>query len=155
MPSLNPEYIEAVRELIHGSPYFQLIGMRMEELDQGRVVFRMEVETKHLQPFHLAHGGVLASILDAACFWSVFGSLDQALSLTTADLAVKYLAPVPEKARLEVIGKQIKIGSTLTLSEAEATDLVSGKLVAHGTSTCVVLKTPPPPEFGHLPKKFI
>jgi uncharacterized protein (TIGR00369 family) len=59
------------------------------------------------------------------------------LGLTTVEIKVNYLAPV-QKGRLKAEGRCIKIGKTLALGEALVRD-DEGKLIAHGTSTMMVL----------------
>ena len=154
MAVLNKKYVEAIGRILEKAPYFNLIGMDLHHLEPGRCDFRLQTENRHLQPFGVIHGGVLASILDAACFWSVFGALDQNLSLTTTDLKIDYLAPVPAGRGLIVTGEAIKIGRTLCLSQARAQEEQSGKLAGFATSTLMILDQDGNGDFAGLPKKF-
>ncbi len=155
MASLNPEYVKAVRELLKEAPYFNLIGMVMESLEPGRCLFRLETARRHLQPFGMAHGGALASVLDAACFWSAFSQLEQGDALTTTDLKINYLAPAPPGLNLLVSGESIKTGRTLCLSQARAEDGDTGGLIAFATSTLMIMDYPAGSGFQELPLKFI
>ena len=94
MRKLNPKYIEAVKPLVNRSPYFTLLSMSLSDIGMGSSLLDIDVENKHLQPFGAVHGGVFASILDAAAFWAVFSEVDENVGMTTVDLKVNYLAPV-------------------------------------------------------------
>jgi uncharacterized protein (TIGR00369 family) len=154
MKKPNPEYMKRINEIVNGSPYFDLLSMRLLDAGIGYSVLEIEVSKKHLQPFGFVHGGVFASIIDAAAFWSVYyGIEDQNAGVTTVDLKLNYLAPAAS-GKLIAKGRQIKIGKTLGYAEAEVTD-ATGKILAHGTSTVIILsgraiKADPP-----LPPKFI
>ena len=154
MKTINPEYIERVNQLINHCPYFDLLSMKISEVGARFSVLEIDLAQKHLQPFGFVHGGVFASIIDAAAFWSLFYEIeDQETGVTTVDLKLNYLAPAVS-GKLIAKGRQIKLGKTLGYAEAEVTD-VNGKILAHGTSTVILLPgqglTADPP----LPPKFI
>ena len=153
MKKLNPAYVQAVRETVSGSPFFRHLSMTIREMDIGCAIVDLDVDTEHLQAFGYVHGGVYASAIDTAAFWSAFGELEEGTGITTVDLKVNYLAPV-QTGKLTATGKRIKMGKTLGLAEATVTDS-QGRVVAHGTSTLIVL-----PDFGlvggpALPPKFL
>jgi uncharacterized protein (TIGR00369 family) len=154
MKTISPEYIERVNQLVNRSPYFGLLSMKIQEVGARFSVLEIDLATKHLQPFGFVHGGVFASIIDAAAFWAIFYEIeDQNMGVTTVDLKLNYLAPAAS-GKLIAKGRQIKLGKTLGYAEAEVTD-VNGKILAHGTSTVILLPgqglTADPP----LPPKFI
>jgi uncharacterized protein (TIGR00369 family) len=154
MKTINPEYIERVNQLINRCPYFDLLSMRISEVGPGFSVMEIDLAQKHLQPFGFVHGGVFASIIDAASFWSLFYEIeDQDTGVTTVDLKLNYLAPAIS-GRLIAKGRQIKLGRTLGYADAEVTDTM-GRILAHGSSTVILLpgqglKANPP-----LPPKFL
>lgn len=69
---LNPEYMEAVKKAFVQVPYFQLLGITMEGLTVGGSQFNIPAQHKHLNPHNGVHGGVVASILDATCYWAAY-----------------------------------------------------------------------------------
>ncbi len=153
MRTLNPEYVEKVRDATNGCPYFILQSMKILGLQVGRSVLEIDLEEKHLQPFGVVHGGVFSSIIDAAAFWAVYTGLDENLGMTTVDLKINFLAPAA-RGKLIATGRNIKLGRTLGLGDAQVTD-AKGKILAHGTSTLMVI---PDLAFGHgrvLPPKFL
>ncbi|MBM4340606.1 MAG: PaaI family thioesterase [Deltaproteobacteria bacterium] len=134
---LNPKYKEGVTKVVNQSPYFSLLSMQIEDLKWGTSLLVVKLEEKHLQPFGYVHGGVMASVVDAATFWATFPQVENGLGLTTVEIKVNYLAPV-QKGKLRAEGRCIKMGKTLALGEAFVRD-EEGKLIAHGTSTMMVL----------------
>ena len=153
MKAINPEYVEKVNQLVNRCPYFDLLAMKISKVGAGFSEVEINLAQKHLQPFGFVHGGVYASIIDAAAFWAVFYDIDDPdTGVTTVDLTVNYLAPTAS-GKLIAKGRQIKMGKTLGYADAEVTD-ASGRLLAHGTSTVILLpgqglkgQSPLPPKF--------
>jgi uncharacterized protein (TIGR00369 family) len=134
---LNPKYKEAISMLVNRSPYFSLLSMKIKDLEWGAAVLEVELEEKHLQPFGYVHGGVIASVMDAAAFWAVFPQVKDGMGLTTVEIKVNFLAPVRE-GKLLAKGRCIKIGKTLALGDAMIHD-AKGNLLAHGTATMMIV----------------
>ena len=153
MKQLNPDHVAAVRAHINNCPYFNLLSMKINALEMGRSFLEVEVQEKHLQPYGIVHGGVYASLIDAAAYWAVYAGIDEIVGLTTVELKVNYLSPV-SKGRLIGKGKSIKIGKTICLGEASVED-EKGNLVAHGTSTLMVLNSLKIEGQSQLPPKFL
>ena len=153
MRKINPEYVERISSITNQCPYFKLLSMKIRELEVGRSLLEIDLQEKHLQPFGLVHGGVFASIIDAASFWAAYSEVTDDSGMTTVDLKLNYLAPA-EAGKLIARGRCIKLGKTLGLAEAKVTN-ERGRLLAHGTSTLMVIpglgiKSPLP-----HPSKFV
>lgn len=153
MKSLNPQFVRSVIDVANACPYFIHLGMKISLLDKGAADVEMDLARAHLQAYGFVHGGAVASLIDTATFWSTFCELGESQGITTVDLSVNYLAPCQE-GRLTARGRRIKLGKKLGLAEASVFDQ-DGKLIAHGTSTILVV-----PDFGlanrpDLPPKFL
>ncbi len=153
--SLNPEYIAGVKQVLRNTPFFQLLGMELVDLSDGLAVFRIPAAKKHLNPFNRVHGGVAASILDAASFWAVYSRVDDGLGMTTADLSIDYLGAAEPDRILLAQGEIIKAGKTLGLGTARLTEAETGRLVAFGKASCMVIPMPADGPFNGLPRKFL
>ena len=129
MRKLNPQYVEAVSARSDRSPYFALLSMSIRDVGIGYSLLHIDVQKKHLQPFGAVHGGVFASIIDAAAFWAVYSEVDENIGMTTVDLKVNYLAPA-RGGRLIAKGRRIKLGKTLGLGEAQVLNEVGGRVWA-------------------------
>ncbi len=153
MKKLNPEYLNTVINRVNTCPYFDLLSINVKTLDWGRSHMEVEVREKHLQPFGMVHGGVFSSIIDAASFWAVWPQVEEGIGMTTVEMKLNYLAPASD-GMLIAKGKSIKVGKTLCLAEASVKN-EEGKLLAHGTSTMMVLKDWEIQGQGALPAKFL
>ena len=136
MPSLNPEHIQAVIKKINKGPFFKHLSMTVKELGIGSSTVLMNVSKKHLNPFGGIHGGVYASVIDTAAYWAVYCELDERVGYISIDLKIDYLAPIRQGVIITE-GRPIKIGKSMCLAEATATDK-DGKWLSHGTSKMMI-----------------
>jgi uncharacterized protein (TIGR00369 family) len=153
MRRLNPEYVERVFQTVNGCPYFVLLSMEIKALTWGGSRLEIGVRNKHFQPFGIVHGGVFSSLIDAAAFWAVYTQVDEGLGMTTVELKLNYLAPVV-KGRMICKGRSIRVGKTLCLGEAAIED-ERGTLLAHGTSTMMILEDLAIEGGSESPPKFL
>jgi uncharacterized protein (TIGR00369 family) len=137
MRQLNPRWVAGVRRVVNDCPYFQLQSMRLDGLEWGESELSIALDTKHLQPFGLVHGGVAASLVDAAAFWALYTQTPEGCGLTTVEMKLNYLSPL-KSGRLLGRGKVIRLGRSLGLAESRLLDQ-EGNLAAHGTATLMVL----------------
>ncbi len=154
MKTPNPEHIDELVRAINAAPYFQLLHMRVLDMGLGFAVVEIDLASRHLQPYGIVHGGVLASLIESATSWAVFyGIEDEGAGVTTVDLKLNYLAPAtPGKAIAK--GRQIKLGRTLAYADAEVST-EDGRLLAHGTSTLMILAGKAPHISPASPNKFV
>jgi len=137
MQMINPEHIKALLELINRGPYFELLLMKVCELNTGYSNVEVELQNKHMNPFGAIHGGVYASLIDTAAYWAVYCQIDENVGYTSIDVCVNNLAMITE-GKIIVEGKSIKIGKSLCMAEAIAKDS-TGRILAHGTSKLMIL----------------
>ncbi len=153
MRKINPEYVSIVSKATSSSPYFKLLNMSLIDFDIGTCRIEIVIDPKkHFQPFGNVHGGVYSSIIDAAAFWAVYGQVDENVGMTSVDLKLNYLSAT-SGSKLVAHGKRIKLGRTLGYGQTQVTD-ESGKMLAHGTSTLMIIPDlnfkfdePLPPKF--------
>lgn len=122
------------------SPLVATLDFKVEEVMKGQVVFSFEPQEFHYNPIGSVHGGVISAILDSAMGCTLHSLLAPGTGYTTLELKVNFLKAVTTKAgRLKATGKIIYSGSRTALIEASLAD-GEGKIYAHGTSTCMILK---------------
>ena len=137
--------LERLKAIIAGElpppPISELIGMQLTEASEGRAVFTCEPAEYHYSPLGMVHGGIAATLLDSAMGLAVVSMLPVSTSFTTLELKVNYVRPVSEKTgMLYCEGKIIHMGNRIATAEGRMTDAL-GKLYAHGTTTCLVVRT--------------
>lgn len=81
----------------------------------------------------------MASILDATSFWAAGTLIPENHHLTTVELNINYLTAVTAGQTLRVIGKCIKSGKRLAVSEARAIKMAHNQQVAAATATLLVM----------------
>ena len=133
----NPAYLQAIRDSVRRAPYPELIGMTIEALAFDSCRIELELGERHLQPFGIVHGGVLATLIDTATFWAAFLRLPEDAGLVNVDLKLNYLKAVAH-GHLRAEGHCLRAGRQLSYAEASVFD-AAGELVAHGTSTLMAL----------------
>jgi len=138
MKQPNPAYFRTIADKVNASPYYLLTSMSITDIGPGRCVMEAPVQTKHFQPYGMVHGGMYASLVDAAAYWAVFTEIDEGLKMISIDLKLNYLGSASE-GMLVAKGKSVKAGKTLCVGEAAIAN-ANGRLLAHGTSTMMVLK---------------
>jgi uncharacterized protein (TIGR00369 family) len=153
MRRLNPEYVKTIIDKVNGCPYFSLLSMEIGELKPGSCRMAVDVQEKHLQPFGNVHGGVFSSLADATAFWAVYPQIDEGVGMTTVELKLNYLEP-SNSGSLIGKGRSLRVGKTLCLGEAQIED-EQGRLLAHGTSTMMLLRDLRLTDEHKLPKKFL
>ena len=122
-------------------PIALLIGMWITEVNEGRVVFAVEPSEYHYNPLGTVHGGVMATLLDSALGCAIQSMLPAGTSYTTLELKVNYLRPITtQTGTVYAEGKIIHVGGRIATAEGRLAD-ARGKLYAHGTTTCIILRS--------------
>ncbi len=115
------------------------IPMRISELTKGTIKFIVKADNRHINPLGGVHGGFAATVLDSVTGCAIHTMLDAGVGYSTVDLNVKMLRPIPLDVEFYAEGRVIHISKSLGVSEGTIKD-TSGKLYAHGTSTCSILR---------------
>lgn len=144
--SLGMAGVDYLRALADGSipppPVVKLLGIGVESIDEGVVVFTLEPHESHYNPLGVVHGGVLSTALDTALGCAVHSMLPAGWGYTSIDLNVSYLRAVRlGSGTLRFTGRVIKHGRRVSYASAEGVD-GSGAVVATATSSLLVM-TPP------------
>ena len=138
MASLNPDHVQAVIKAINKGPFFNHLSMPVKEMGIGYSIVELKVGKEHMNPFGGIHGGVYASVIDTAAYWAAYCELEEKVGLISIDLKIDYLSPISD-GLIITKGRSIKIGKTMCLAEATATNK-EGKWLAHGTAKMMVTK---------------
>lgn len=136
MKKINPAHIEMMLKMANQSPYFQLLSMRLCQVDWGVSQVEMDFGEKHMNSFGEIHGGAYASMIDTAAYCAVYCDLAEDVGLISLDLQVDDLGRT-QPGKLLAKGKRIKVGRSICLAEATIQD-AQGKLLAHGKSKLLV-----------------
>ncbi|MEQ0564224.1 PaaI family thioesterase [Amycolatopsis sp. NEAU-NG30] len=120
----------------------RLLGMELTDVERGRVSFTLATVPDFANPLGTVHGGIAATMLDSAMGCAVHTTLPAGVGYTTLELKVNYIRSVATDGQtLTAEGTVIHSGRSTATAEGRVLD-GKGKLVAHGTTTCLILRAP-------------
>jgi uncharacterized protein (TIGR00369 family) len=133
------DYIQAIfAGELPPPPIAELMGFRGVSAEPGRAVFEMEPGPQHYNPIGSVHGGVALTLLDSAMGCAVHTLLEPGVGYTTLEVQTNFVRPIKaETGLIRCEGTVIHKGSRVVTAEGKVTD-VTGKLLAHGTTTCLL-----------------
>lgn len=122
------------------APIQRLLGFTLVQVDHGRIAFSLTPREDHYNPIGSVHGGVAATLLDSAMGAAVHTTRAAGQSYATLEMKVNLVRTVTvETGELLAEGRVVHGGSRVATAEARLTRTSDGALVAHGSSTCLLL----------------
>ncbi|MCA1727824.1 MAG: PaaI family thioesterase [Actinobacteria bacterium] len=128
-------------------PISHLMGHMLTDVGTDVITFTQAASPwLQVPPGHISLG-VLAALADAPLGCAVQAGLPPFTAYTTAELSMNYVRPPAiDWSDLRATGSRIHGGRSLALTDVVIEDS-AGRLIAHGTSRCVVFEPMgPPPE---------
>jgi uncharacterized protein (TIGR00369 family) len=137
--------LEYLRKIVAGAlprpPIGALMNFNITEVSEGRAVFTVEPAEYHYNPIGVVHGGLAATLLDSAMGCAVHSTLPAGGRYTTLEIKVNYIRPMTaETGRVRCEAKVIHVGGRTASAGGRVVD-ESGKLYAHGTTTCIIFRS--------------
>ena len=136
-----PDTTEDLAALVEGSPFYRWSGMRVTASEKGSVTVSLDLGEHHGNLQGFAHGGVLATLADAAMGLSVRSAMEPGRRHVTIELGVHYLRPVRTGA-VSATGRAIRVGRDVAYAEATIAD-GRGTELARASGTYSVTSPPP------------
>jgi uncharacterized protein (TIGR00369 family) len=135
-------HLEAIRDgRFPSPPIAELLGLELVEVGHGRATFAVVPGERHYNPIGVVHGGLAATLLDSAMGCAVQSTLEAGTGYTTLDLNTTFLRPMTsETGRVVCEAVVVHAGSRIASAEGRVFSARSGKLIATGTCTCVILE---------------
>jgi uncharacterized protein (TIGR00369 family) len=125
---------------VRDSAFYRWFGMELAETEVGAVTLRLELAEHHVNIQGLAHGGVIATLADAAMGLSIRSAVEPGRRHVTVAMDVHFLRPVV-RGTLAATGHAIRIGREIAYAEAEVRD-THGRTLAKASGTYSVTKPP-------------
>jgi uncharacterized protein (TIGR00369 family) len=121
-------------------PIGRLIGLRLTEVKEGRVVLEYTPAECHYNLSGRVQGGVAALLIDAATGSAVYSLLPAGVKYTSLDLKANYVRPITlDAGPLRCEAWIVHMGARTGIAEAKLTD-GQGRLYAVGASTCMIFR---------------
>jgi uncharacterized protein (TIGR00369 family) len=136
--------LEYLRKIAGGEipppPIGVTLNMSMVSVEPGRVVFEGAPGEEHYNPIGVVHGGYAATLLDSALGSAVHTTLEAGEAYTTLSLETKFVRPITrETDRVRAHADVVHRGRRHATAEARLIDVETGKLLAHATTSCMVM----------------
>ncbi len=103
-------------------------------------MFFFEAKEYHFNTIGGVHGGVIATLLDSAVGCAVHSMLEAGVGYTTLELKVNFTRPIKlNTGPVQCEGTLLSMSRQVATAEGRLLD-EQGKLYAHATTTCLVLR---------------
>jgi uncharacterized protein (TIGR00369 family) len=136
------EFIQAIFSgRLPAPPITATMGFTGADAEEGKVSFYGEAGEHLYNPIGVVHGGFAMTLLDSAMGCAVQTTLATGEMYTTLETKVNFVRPITlETGRVRCDGVVVYRGGKIATAEGRVVAEESGKLLAHGTSTCLVIK---------------
>ena len=135
--------LDFLRGIISGelpaAPIQELLGFSLDEAEEGRVVFSLVPGEQHYNPIGSVHGGYAATLIDSAIGCAVHSTLPAGSGYSSLTLETKFVRPITrDTGKVRAEAQVLHRGRRQSTGEARLYDAATGKLLAHGTGTCLI-----------------
>lgn len=133
------EFLKGIQEgRFPPPPIAHHLGFTLTEVEEGRALFIGTPDFRVYNPIGSVHGGYIATLLDSCMSCAVHTTAPVGFGYTTVEIKVNFVRAVTDKTGLvRAEGKVINAGKRIGTSEGRLTD-AQGRLLAHGTATCLI-----------------
>ncbi len=121
MPSFTPKdaaFAQRVRDSFQRQTVMGLIGARLGRVEPGEVEIVLPYRADLCQQHGFFHAGITSTIADSAAGYAGYSLFPAESSVLTVEFKISLLAPA-DGERLRAVGRVVKPGRTLTVTEAE------------------------------------
>ncbi len=116
------------------------LGFTLAEVDDGRALFLGDPTDRILNPLGVVHGGWALTLIDSCTGCAAHTTLPAGVGYTTVETKVNFVRAItPATGQVRAEGVVVARGRTIITAEGKLTDS-RGRLLAHGTSTLIVLR---------------
>jgi uncharacterized protein (TIGR00369 family) len=134
---------EILQAIIDGElpapPMAKTLDFTLVEVGDGAAVFEGEPGEAFLNPMGAVHGGWALTLIDSATGCAAMTLLPEGMLYTTIETKVNFSRPITtDTGRVRAQAQVVSRGRRILSAEARVTD-AKGRLLAHGTSTLLVL----------------
>lgn len=136
--------LELLQEISAGHlpppPISRLMGFRGVSFEEGKAVFEGEPGEYLYNPIGVVHGGFAMTLLDSAMGVAVHTTLGVGERYTTLETKCNFVRAITlETGLVRCEGVVVHRGARVATAEGRVTAAATGKLLAHGTTTCLII----------------
>jgi uncharacterized protein (TIGR00369 family) len=141
MPSFepaDPDFDARVRASFARQRFMSLIGATLSRIAPGQVELDLPFSPQLTQQHGFVHGGVIASLLDAACGYAASSLMPAEVGVLTVEFKVNFLAAARGEG-IRAVGRVRRAGRTVTFAEGEAIALDGARQVVVATTQATLM----------------
>src|SRR5579863_1265401 len=127
-----------MREAIRGMPFNELVGIRLARVHKDGVTIDCKLRPELLNAHGILHGGVTATLADAAVGIAISLKVGRPRAPTTVELKLNYLRPV-SGVKITARSRLLRMGTTLCIGRVDLFDDAK-ELVGTALCTYMLLK---------------
>lgn len=136
--------LEILKDVFEGRlpppPIAETMGFRGVHVEEGKAVFAGEPGEHLYNPIGVVHGAFAMALLDSAMGCAVHSTLHAGERYTSVEVKTNFIRPITlETSTVRCEGVVIHRGGTIATAEGRLVAESSGKLLAHGTTTCLIV----------------
>jgi uncharacterized protein (TIGR00369 family) len=118
----------------------ELFDINIKAAEPGLIVLTAIPTAEHYNPYGFVHGGYAAVLLDTCMTAAIVTSLEPGLSAVTLEYKISFTRPISgDTGVVRGEGKALHVGRQMAIAEGRLLD-ATGRLLAHGTTTCHVVR---------------
>ena len=135
------EFLQAILDgRLPAPPIAKTLSFWLTEIGDGLAVFEGDAGPHLLNPLGIVHGGWALTLIDSAAGCAAHTLLPAGASYATIETKANFSRPISkDTGRVRAEGRAIGRGRRVISCEARVVD-AKGRLLAHGTSTLMVLR---------------
>src|SRR5437763_14033026 len=103
---------------VESSEFHGWAGLELVSVEVGEVEVALPVQTHHLNPGGILHGGLIATLADTAIGLAVRSALPADQTHVTAQLDVHFLERV-DQGTVRATGKAVRVGGRMAYGEGD------------------------------------
>ena len=112
---MKTESVEHLKQLFENSPFNNLVGITLEDFQEGAVVYSLKISPSHLNVNSGVHGGALFSLLDSVMGATIRSAVHN--PIVTVNMNIHYFSPVPEGDTLTGTAAILQQGRSIITAE--------------------------------------
>ncbi len=136
----SPDFERRVRDSFARQGIMGTMGATLQRVQPGEVEIGLEWAPGLTQQHGFLHAGVVSTALDSACGYAGFTLMAPDAAVLTIEFKVNLLAPARGQ-RFRMVGRVLKPGRTITVTEGQAFAIDQGRetLVATMNATLMAI----------------
>ena len=136
----TPDFAERVRDSFARQGAMATLGAALVRVAPGEVEIGLDWAPSLTQQHGFLHAGVVSTALDSACGYAGFSLMPADAGVLTIEFKINLLAPARGQ-RFRLVGRVLKPGRTITVTEGQAFAIDDGreKLIATMNATLMTI----------------